>query len=87
MWSQIWNMPLFGYKPVVSKEFEFAWATDPIENWEKCKIYHNAGVTEDREDLFFKGKYVHETPFNDDLSFVNKDFCSYKYVEAIKKVL
>lgn len=87
MWSQVWNMPLFGYNPIVSKEFEFSWATDPIENWEKCKIYHNAGVTEDRKDLFFKGKYTDRAPFNDDLTFVNKEFCSYKYVEAIKKVL
>ena len=79
-------MVLFNYKPLTSDDFIFNWATDPIENWEKYKIFHNAGVTEDRKELFFKGKYVKNTPFFDDFSHISKDFCSYKYIQAIKKV-
>lgn len=86
MWSQCWNIVLFNYKPLTSDDFIFNWATDPIENWEKHKIFHNAGVTEDRKELFFKGKYDKNTPFFDDFSHISPNFCSYNYVQAIKKV-
>jgi hypothetical protein len=77
----------FNIGPKISKEMDFCWATDPIKRWQETKIMHNAGVTEKNKDLFFKGKYVKTTPFDDDLSFVNKDKVSSEYVEAIKKVI
>lgn len=86
MWSQLWNMIYFGIKPRTDSELEFSWSTDPIDCWYQTKIYHNAGVTSDRTDLFFKGQYVNRTPFDEDLSFVNDKMCSIKYVEAIKGV-
>lgn len=86
MWAQAWNMPLFGYTAKTNDDFLFSWATDPIENWEKHKIFHNAGVTEDRKELFFKGVYTDKTPFKEDFSKISPDFCSKMYVEAIKKV-
>lgn len=87
MWSQLWNMMYFNIGPKISDELDFCWATDPIERWYETKIMHNAGVTENDKDLFFKGKYVDTSPFDDDLSFVNKNKVSSKYVEAIKKVV
>ena len=86
MWAQLWNMMYFNIGPKISNELDFCWATDPIERWYETKIMHNAGVTEEMTDLFFKGKYVEESPFDDDLSFVNKDKVSSKYVEAIERV-
>lgn len=86
MWAQAWNMSLFGYTATTSDEFIFNWATDPIENWEEHKIFHNAGVTSDRKELFFKGKYTNIAPFEEDFSKISPDFCSKMYVEAIKKV-
>lgn len=86
MWAQLWNMIYFNIGPKVSKELEFCWATDDIKRWHETKIMHNAGVTEDMKDLFFKGKYIEKSPFDDDLSFINKEKVSIKYVEAIKKV-
>lgn len=86
MWAQLWNMMYFNIGPKVSREMDFCWATDPIDRWYETKIMHNAGVTEEMTDLFFKGKYVEESPFDDDLSFVNKDKVSSKYVEAIERV-
>lgn len=86
MWSQAWNMVLFGYSAKTSDDFIFSWSTDPIEDWEKHKIYHNAGVTEDRKDLFFKGKYDKISPFGEDFSYISPNFCSYMYVKAIEKV-
>ncbi|GGB26803.1 hypothetical protein GCM10011409_00150 [Lentibacillus populi] len=86
MWSQLWNMMYFNIGPKISNELDFCWATDPLERWNDTKIMHNAGVTGDDKDLFFKGKYVDISPFEDDLSFVNKDKVSSKYVEAIERV-
>lgn len=87
MWAQLWNMMYFNIGPKVVDEMAFCWATDPIERWEQTKIMHNAGVTKNDKDLFFKGKYIDMTPFDEDLSFVDKSRVSSKYVEAIKRVV
>lgn len=86
MYSQVWNLAYFGIQPVVTDELSFSWAVDNIDSWDKHKIYHNSGVTEAMKDLFYKGAYIGKEPFADDLSHVNKDKASYKYVEAIQKV-
>ena len=62
----------FNIGPKVHEELDFCFATDPIEKVKEVKILHNAGVTTNDEDLFFKGRYVTSTPFDEDLSFVNK---------------
>ena len=57
-----------------------------MKRWNETKIMHNAGVTVEDKQLFFKGQYVNRTPFEDDLSFVDKSKCSYKYAQAVKAV-
>lgn len=86
MWAQLWNMMYFNIGPSVTDELDFCWATDPIERWKQTKIMHNAGVTSEDANLFFKGQYTDRTPFDDDLSFVDKAKCSGEYVKAIKAV-
>lgn len=86
MWAQLYNVYYFGKTTAVDKELDFCWATDNVERYYKTKIYHNAGVTEANNDLFFKGKYVHTSPFKEDLSFINPNKASIKYVEALKEV-
>lgn len=86
MWSQLWNVYYFGKTSKNSDELDFCWATDDVERYENTKIYHNAGVVNDKQDLFFKGKYVHKSPFKDDLDFVDATKASIKYVEALKEV-
>lgn len=77
------------------EEFNFNWATDPIQNWEKYFIYHDAGGSsfyrndgKELVQLFNKRshQYVNNlcTYFEDDLSFVHPDYCSKKYVEWIQ---
>lgn len=84
MWATVWNAWLFKYTTCVHSELDFSFATDSLGNWERKKILHNAGVTVDMKDLFFKGGYISASPIEEDLSYVNKNICSYKYVEAIK---
>lgn len=86
MWAQLWNMMFFNIGPKIHEELNFCWATDPIVEWNKSKILHNAGVTIKDNDLFFKGNYLNKEPFGDDLSFVSHEKCSFEYVTAIKAV-
>ena len=88
MWAQLWNTYLFN-KTVVAdhSEMKFTWATDPITYYDKTNFYHNAGVVNDKQGLFFKGKYITNTPFEDDLDFVDPTKASLRYVEAIREVV
>ena len=87
MWAQLYATKYYGIEVVTPKELDFCWATDPIERWFNTTIYHNAGATLEDNGLFFKGQYVGgRTPFDEDLSFVDPQRCSSKYVEAIKGV-
>lgn len=83
MVATLWNMPLFDVMPRAKKEMEFTWATDSIEKWNKNKIYHNAGVTQDMKDMFFKGDYINKDPFNEDFSHINRNKASYEYTKLI----
>lgn len=86
MWSQLWNFLLFDKQPKVDNEFDFTWATDNKEKWNKNKIYHNAGVTGQEPDLFFKGKYSLISPLQADHSYVNPERASYNYVQEFKTI-
>lgn len=86
MWAQLWNMYHFNIRPEVSSELDFCWATDDVERYYETKIYHNAGVVDSNQGLFFKGQYVHRSPFDDSLDFVNPKKASIKYVEALREV-
>ena len=84
MWAVLWNAWYFGHKTIVDSRMDFCWATDPIKRWEEKLIFHNAGVF-DQKNLFNKGSYSSRHPFDVDLSFVSKDYCSSKYVEEIEE--
>lgn len=86
MWAQLYNVYYFGKTTKVDDDLDFCWATDDIQRYYETKIYHNAGVTENLKDLFFKGKYVRTSPFKEDFSFVNPNKASVKYVEALREV-
>ncbi|SFP81038.1 hypothetical protein SAMN05421839_1774 [Halolactibacillus halophilus] len=86
MWAQLWNVYHFGKDVKVTEEMNFSWPTDPVEKYAETKIFHNAGVVDDHQNLFFKGKYVNQTPFKDSFEHVNQDKASYEYVKAIREV-
>jgi hypothetical protein len=83
MWSLLWNAWLFGNETKVDKRLDFCWATDPMFRWSQAPIYHNAGVTDDRKDLFYKAAYMNSKPYDVKLESYNNNFCSYNYVKEI----
>lgn len=85
MWAMIYGLHRHGWEVKVTPELKFCWPTDSIEMWQHSKILHNSGVVgESAAGLFFKGKYQFQTPFDEDLSWVRKDRCSWHYVQAIE---
>jgi hypothetical protein len=87
MWSLLWNAWLFGHQTKVDKRLDFCWATDHIQRWDETAIFHNAGVTEDRKELFFKAAYINALPYDIKLESYSDKFCSYNYVKEILAVV
>ena len=85
MWAVLWNTWKRKKDTKVIKEMDFSWATSHIESWHKNSIYHNAGVTSDHSEMFFKGNYINKTP---DLNIeISKDKCSHNYYKLIQQAL
>lgn len=85
MWAQLYNLAKFGWKVEITPELSFCRPTDLIVAWKSSKILHNAGVTGPLAGgLFYKGEYIHSSPFGVDLSWVSREKCSCYYAEAIK---
>jgi hypothetical protein len=97
MVSIIYNLWRLKKTVLCSPSMDFCWATDLIEKWNRVNIYHDAGASatsirsiEGGEHFLFNKrdmKYVNNftTPFEEDLSFVSKDYCSYNYVKCIQE--
>lgn len=87
MWAQLYNLAKFGWDVQIPAELDFCRPTDPLEDWDRVKILHNAGVVgETAQKLFFKGKYVERTPFDENFDWIDKTKAGLRYVEAIKNV-
>lgn len=84
MWAVLWNGWKRGYETIVDKDFDFAWATSALKEWDICKIYHNAGAVHEIKGMFYKHDYLNETPYNKDIK-VEDRFCCYKYYELIQQ--
>lgn len=85
MWSLLWNAWKFGHTTKVDKRLDFCWATCTIQRWDDVSIFHNAGVTGDRPELFYKGMYINNLPYNIKQEDFSDKFCSFKYVEELLK--
>jgi hypothetical protein len=83
MWAVLWNAWYFGHDSKVVPEMEFAWPTQPIDKWKDHTIFHNAGVNNSGEGMFFKGAYINKFPYDIKLEDFSKEKGSYRYVEQI----
>jgi hypothetical protein len=85
MWAVLWEAWKMGSQTVVTPELDFSWGTSNLSDYERHKIMHNAGVTDEtKQTLFYKADFRDSSPFDSDLSYVNPDSASAKYVEAIE---
>jgi hypothetical protein len=85
MWAVLWNLWFFDKPVKVTDELSFSWATSFIKEWDTHPIYHNAGVTPDRKELFFKGAYQSILPYDIKQESFSDQHCSYNYVSEILK--
>jgi len=104
MWAVFYNLLAKNMPVKCPKEFDFAWSSDPISRLDTCSIVHNAGVSLEEKikvpykneyldiPLFYKGKYVEYTPFDDMENLITiyqhpiaKNYCNNKYIHEIIK--
>lgn len=85
MWAVLWNLWKRNKQTKVVRELDFSWATSNKKDWHKHAIYHNAGVTTEHGDLFFKGKYIGSLP-EMDLN-INQNNCSHNYYKIVQQCL
>lgn len=98
MWAILFGLWAEKKETRCPKELDFAWATDLIGKLDNVYLYHDAGAGPDAFEatiggikgmhkLFYKraAPYVNnqKTYFDDDLSYVSQDYCSYEYAKAI----
>lgn len=85
MWAVLWNLWKRKKDTRIIKEMDFTWATTPINEWHQKAIYHNAGVTNSTDGMFYKGEYINKLPeLNLDVS---TDRCSHNYYKLIQSAL
>ena len=85
MWAVLWSLWKRKRQTKIVDELDFSWATSDVKEWHKSSIYHNAGVTEDHNDLFYKGNYLSAFP---DLNLnISEKSNSYNYYSLVKQAL
>lgn len=85
MWAVLWNLWKSGYKTPCPDDFEFSWGTQPVEQWDKLAIFHNAGVVkEESGQPFYKGKYQLETSPPINAPTPDTKWASHNYFGLIK---
>jgi len=85
MWCIWFNALYFNKDFKVHKELNFSWAGSNIQLWEENKILHYTGAGADKNNkaIFRKTDYMHSEPFDDDLSQIDKNNCSYPLAKII----
>jgi hypothetical protein len=83
MWAVLWNGWKLGNHTVCHENFNFSWGTSTEEEYHKMNIMHNAGVTSPHDGLFYKAQYMHEMPYNKNLS-IREGTASKKYWEWVE---
>jgi hypothetical protein len=85
MWGVLWCALKRGNDVRISSELGFSWGcSDGMDEWNRYKIMHNAGVTDNRGGtVFYKGDYIDKSPWAENFDNIDKNHNSYNYVKAI----
>jgi hypothetical protein len=84
MWAILWNGWKLGKQTVCHDDLQFSWATSSEEDWNKYNIFHNAGVTDDKDGLFYKANYMNKLPYNEKLD-IKPNTASWHYWNIIQE--
>ena len=85
MWAVLWGIWRLGIETKIDSKLDFTWAASPKSEWERNSIFHNAGVTSNNEEMFYKGDYINQLPYNEELK-LDPNKSSYYYFSLIKEV-
>lgn len=85
MWCIIFLAWKKGFSTKLHNDLQFTWGCS-YGDFDKYKIYHNAGVTSDMETIAFnKNSYKNCVPYFDNFDYIPDAHNTKKYVEEIKK--
>lgn len=85
MWALLWNAWKLGHQTRCHKNFDFSWGTSHLEEYHRCNIFHNAGVTSSASGLFYKAEYMQHLPYNLNL-VITPDTASNEYYDLVQHV-
>jgi len=85
MWALLWNAWKIGKETICHDDLLFSWGTSDENDYNKYNIFHNAGVTTEKEGLFYKALYMNKLPYNEDLK-IKENTASFHYYQSIQKV-
>jgi len=90
MWGMLWNCWYHDLPVKITPRLDFCWGTDPVGKWDKCDIFHNAGVTSEigtKHNIFYKGAYIDTLPYTDVFNTeYNNEFGSWHYTNLIRSI-
>lgn len=84
MWAVLWNGWKMNKNTVCHPNLNFTWAKYSEEDYFKSNIFHNAGITDNDKDYFYKSNYTKSLPYNLNLK-IKENTASKKYYEWIQK--
>lgn len=85
MWAVLWNAWKRGYETKCHNDMEFSWATSSIEDFTRCNIFHNAGVTTSQNRQFYKAEYMNSLPYNLGLD-IAENTATRRYYDHVQQV-
>lgn len=84
MFCVLWNAWKLGNETICHPDLQFSWGTSSESEWHQYNIYHNAGVVNGNQGLFYKALFIDELPYNKPVN-VNEGTASKKYWEIIER--
>jgi hypothetical protein len=84
MWAVLWGLWKLGKETICDPDLEFSWGTSTEGDWDRLKIFHNAGVVSGNDGLFYKANYINHYPYGDELE-IREGTASKKYWELVKE--
>lgn len=85
MWATLYMSFKRGFSTNLHQDLSFSWGSS-YGDFDKCKIFHNAGITHEMESTAFnKNSYKNRVPYFDNFDHIPEGQNTKKYVEEIKK--